>query len=100
MNRVKYFEDTLLKCEAALEKDAAWIQLEWIISQIKYLIAFEKKNVEDFSQLDRIKIGWIAVREMDGYEDAELIHSLCVIAEEVEKMKMERKMVNEKASRK
>jgi hypothetical protein len=96
MNRIKYFEETLARCEFALKQDPTMIPLEWIINQLRYLVDLEKGNVKDFSGLDKIKIGWIAVREMDGYEDKDLIHSLCVISSEVDKMILERGLPDDK----
>lgn len=91
MNRIEYFEETLERCESALKQDTGLTPLEWIINQLKYLIAIEKGSVDDFSKLDKINIGWIAVREMDWYEDKDLIHSLCVVSSEAEKMILEKK---------
>jgi len=91
MNRIKYFEDTLSKCELALKHDPSMIPLEWIIDQLRYLIDIEKNSTKDYSKLDKIKIGWIATREMDGFNDKDLIHSLCIIANEVDKMILERR---------
>ena len=74
MDRVKYFENTLIRCEKTLSQDPTIIPLKWIITQLKYLINLEKGNIKDFSELNNIKIGWIATRELDGFEDKDLIH--------------------------
>lgn len=100
MNRVKYFEETLARCELILQQDPNMIPLKWVINQLKYLIDLEKGNIKDCSGLDNIKIGWIATREMDGFEDTDLIHSLCVISNEAEKMKLERGLIGEKPKNK
>ncbi len=100
MNRLKYFEDTLKRCESAFKAEPSIFPLEWIINQLRYLIDVEKGNISDFSELDKIKIGWIAVREMDGYEDKDLINALCVISEEANKMLLEKKLSNNKITKK
>ena len=100
MNRVKYFEDTLVRCELILKQDPAMIPLKWIINQLKYLIDLEKGSIKDYSGLDNIKIGWIATREMDGFEDTDLIHSFCVISNEVDKMRFERGLTDDKSKNK
>ncbi|HAU0369110.1 TPA: hypothetical protein JBF73_07825 [Legionella pneumophila] len=94
MNRIKYFEDALIQCEQALRQQPEMIELEWIINQLQYLIDLEKGNISDFSTLKTVKIGWIAVREMDGYENKALIHKLCLISTEVEKMKLEKGIIS------
>lgn len=96
MNRIKYFEEALIRCEFALKQDSKMIPLEWIINQLRYLIDLEKGNNKDISRLNTIKIGWIAIREMDGYEDKDLIHSLCVISSEVDKMILDRGLSDDK----
>lgn len=100
MNRAEYFEDTLKRCEQVLKQDPAMIPLTWVIVQLKYLIDLERGNVKDFSGLDKIKIGWIATKEMDGYEDQDLIHALCVVSNEVDKMILERRIDNDKSKNK
>ena len=90
MSRVDYFKSTLKRCKNALAQNPEIIPLEWIIEQLNYLINIEKGWVNDYSRLAKIKIGWIAAREMDGYEDKELIQDLCLISEEVDKMLLER----------
>lgn len=93
MNRVEYFEKILKNCEAALKRDPDMIPLQWIITQLKYLIDLDKGLNVDPSGLLKIKIGWIAVREMDGYTDRELIRSLCTVSSEVDKMLQERGLI-------
>jgi len=93
MNRIKFFQDARMHCEDALSKSPDMLPLEWVIAQLNYLIDVEKGNIKDTSALLEIKIAWIAVREMDGYEDKDLIHKLCVVSDEVEKMIAEKKLI-------
>lgn len=96
MNRLKYFEETLAKCESSFANDPKMFFFEMVIDQLKYLIDVEKGLTNDLSKLSQIKIGWIAIREMDGYEDEGLIQDLCKISAEAEKMKIEKKVNNGK----
>lgn len=91
MNRLKLFEETLLKCKASFAKDPDMFFFEPVIDQLEYLIDVEKGVTTDFAKLSKIKIGWIAIREMDGYEDRELIKTLCMISAEAEKMLIEKR---------
>ncbi len=84
MNRSEYFNAALKKCEDAYLNDPTYLPLEWAINQLKKLISIQNEN--NISVLTSIKIGHIATREMDGYPDKELIHMLCIISNEVDKM--------------
>ncbi len=99
MNRISYFENILEQCKTALKQEPELIPLEWVIDQLQYLIDLEKGCASDQSRLSKIKIGRIATREMDGYADKNLLHSLCVIAKEVEKMLLERRLSNDTAKK-
>lgn len=90
MKRVECFEDVKHRCESALKKDLSIIPLKWIINQLNYLIDLEKGLSVDVSYIEKIKIGWIAVRELDGFEDQQLVNDLCLISSEVEKIKKEK----------
>ncbi len=91
MNRVEYFKNIRNKCQFTLKNDSALIPLEWIIKQLDYLIELEEgKGSADISNLENIKIGWIAVRELDGFKLDTLINELCIVSREVEVMKKER----------
>jgi hypothetical protein len=94
MNRIKYFEQVVTRCELALKQEPNMIPLEWIIDQLQFLIGVEKGEINDLSKLNEIKIGWIAVREMDGFEDKDLIRSLCIVSNEVQLMITEKKLLN------
>lgn len=90
MNRIEYFKTVRNKCEFTLKNNSALIPLRWIIMQLDYLIELEEGLSEDISNLENIKIGWIAVRELDGFKLDDLINELCIVSEEVEIMKKER----------
>ncbi len=94
-NRVAYFEDLLKRCKEGLAQHPDMIPLTWIIDQLEYLINLELGINDDKSRLEKINIGWIAVRDMDGYEDEDLIESLCLISQEVNSMRQERGLPNE-----
>lgn len=79
-------KDVLSRCEIALIREPDMIPLQWVIEQLKYLIDLEKGQTKDITKLRNIKIGWIAVRELDGFEDKELISLLCSISQQVEKL--------------
>lgn len=79
MNRVDKLKEALTKCENYYKKYPEWFPLKAIISQLNYLIDLENKETNDLVPLQNMKIGWIAVRELDGFEDKELIHLLCQI---------------------
>ena len=74
----------LARCKDAYEKKPLYFSFESIISQLEYLLALEEGKTQDLTKLKSIKIGWIAVRELDGYEDQELIELLCLISVESE----------------
>ena len=89
-HRLAYFKEILRRSEDALVNHPEMIPLEWVIDQLTYLIQLESGQTDDCSKLDKIKLGWIAVREMDGFEDDDLIQSLCQISEEAHLMLVER----------
>jgi hypothetical protein len=64
--------------------------LEWIIEQLEYLVSVEEGIEQDLSQLKNLKIGWMAVRELDGFQDKDLVKELCSIENEVEDIMRER----------
>lgn len=84
------------RCKLAYEKNPLLFPFEAIMHQLKYLIDLEEKKTKDIEPLKKIKIGWIAVRELDGYEDQELINLLCSISHETENMFSQRDNENER----
>lgn len=90
MKRLERFECTLKKAELAYQKDKSYFPLEWIIRDLQYLINIEKGISKDVSLLPKIKIGHIAVREMDGFEDEDLINALSLVQKEADLMVKER----------
>jgi hypothetical protein len=52
---------------------------------LKYLIALEKGETDDRSGLTKISL-WRVHRELDGFEDHELLESLTLVDDEVKKM--------------
>ncbi len=94
-NRVEYFEGLLKRCKEGLTMHPEMIPLTWVIDELEYLINLERGISHDNARLEKINIGWIAVREMDGYQDEDLIESLCLISQEVNSMRQERGLPNE-----
>lgn len=90
MTRVDRLNDALIRCKVAYAKNPLLFPFQAIICQLEYLIDLEDGKTNDLSLLKNIKIGWIAVRELDGYEDDELINLLCKISRESEKIIAER----------
>lgn len=84
-----------LRCKAAYEKNPMLFPFEAIMKQLQYLIDLEEKKTNDFEALKKLKIGWIAVRELDGYEDQDLIDLLCSISLEAENIYNQRDRKNE-----
>lgn len=89
LNRHTIFLATLERCKIAYEKNPLLFPFKAIIQQLEYLIDLNDGKTNDLSLLKNIKIGWIAVRELDGYEDQQLIDMLCAISREAETMLVE-----------
>ena len=73
--------NALSRCKVAYKNNPLLFPFKPIISQLQHLIELEEGKTNDFEPLKKIKIGWIAVRELDGYEDQDLINLLCSITE-------------------
>lgn len=86
MSRIECFKDALERSKAALNTAPFLFPFKATIEQLQYLIDVEEGKTQDFSRLKDLKIGWIAVRELDGYTDESLIEELCVISAEIDKM--------------
>jgi hypothetical protein len=82
--------EAFMRCEAAYKKNPLLFPFKAIMHQIQYLIDLEQGKTKDLEPLKKIKIGWIAVRELDGFDDQELINLLCSISTEAEKKYYER----------
>ena len=90
--KITVMQDALLRCQNAHNKNPLLFPFDAIIRQLEYLINLETGVTTDYSNLKNIKIGWIAVRELDSYEDPELINLLCKISREAEKKLDEKKL--------
>ena len=86
MKDIVQLNDALLRCKEAYKENPLFFPFESIIRQLEYLINVEEGKTKDFAFLKKIKIGWIAVRELDGFEDQDLINMLCTISKKAEKM--------------
>jgi hypothetical protein len=76
--------EALDKCKKAYHENPLLFPFEAIISQLEYLINLEKGKKVEYSSPAEINLGWIAVRELDGYDDEELINMLCSISRHYE----------------
>ena len=88
-SRIDLFKDTLHCCELALKKNPHMFPLQMAIDQINYLIEIQEGFLTDLSFLNKINIGWVAARELDGFSDIDLINKLHLISAEVKKIKEE-----------
>ena len=86
MKNINQLNEALSKCKDAYKKNPLFYPFASIIRQLEYLIDVEEGKTKDFALLKKIKIGWIAARELDGYEDQKLINMLCTISKEAEEM--------------
>ena len=82
--------EVLLRCKEVYKKNPLLFPFESIIYQLQYLIDLDEGRTKDLSLLKNIKIGWIAIRELDGYDDQELINLLCTISREAEEKLMKK----------
>lgn len=90
MNCINILKDTLLSCELAFKENPDIFPLKMAIDQIAYLIEIEEGRSNDLSKLNKINIGWIATRELDGFFNDVLINKLHLISLEAEKIKKEK----------
>lgn len=81
-------KSALSDCENALKQYPQAFPLELAIDQLKCLIEMENNSSRDLSSLEKINIGWIAARELDGFADKALIDKLHLISAEVKKLKV------------
>lgn len=89
INRHEKLITALVECEKAYKQNPQLFPFKSIIRQLKYLIDFEEGNTDDLEPLKNIKIGWIAVRELDGFGDKELIKLLCTISNDTDSIARE-----------
>lgn len=86
MINIDQLNEALSRCKTAYKENPLFFPFKSIIHQLEYLIDLEEGKTKDLTLLRKIKIGWIAARELDGYENQELINMLCTISKEAEKM--------------
>jgi hypothetical protein len=78
MDRLEKFLSAREKTRDALDRAPYMFPLESVISQLDYLIALERGEQADRSDLKSISIGQIAARDIDNFDPllAELLHDV------------------------
>ncbi len=95
MKNITQLNKALSQCKKVYTENPLFYPFASIIRQLEYLINVEEGKTKDFALLKKIKIGWIAARGLDGYEDQKLINMLCTISKEAEEMAVKMSASNE-----